>query len=158
MAEMDAARPRKPRARKAPEEARADTPDPVELAMAAASSGKPLPDAARNVLEKHARLIDCQIGEFRLRKIGESVRAALWAILAVAAFGVVILLGAVLVSATRADALIVQSFRVPPSLEAKGLTGEVVATQVLDKLAGMQEGSRNPPARRRPMPIIGRTT
>src|SRR5215207_4908334 len=123
-----------------------DTPDPVDIAMAAAASGKPLPEAARSVLEKHARLIDCQArltnaqcAELRLGKIGEGVRAALWAMLAILAFALLALIVAVVVRASRSDSLIVQSFRVPPALEAQGLTGEVVATQVLDKLADMQE-------------------
>lgn len=136
--------PRKAR-RKAVQGVLPDTPDPIEIAMIAAASGKPLPDAALNVLEKHARLIDCQAelakaqcSELKLRKVGEGVRAVLWGTLAIAAFGVIALIGAVLVRASGSDALIVQSFRVPPRLEARGLKGEVVATQVLDKLADMQ--------------------
>ncbi len=106
--------------------------------MAAAASGKPLPEVARRVLEEQARFLSAQCAELRLRRIGEGVRAALWAILAIAALAVVGLIVAVVVRATRTDALIVQSFRVPPSLAAKGLTGEVLATQVLDRLADMQ--------------------
>jgi tetratricopeptide (TPR) repeat protein len=109
--------------------------------MAAAASGKPLPEVARRVLEEQARFLSAQCAELRLRRIGEGVRAALWAILAIAALAVVGLIIAVVVQASRADALVVQSFRVPPSLTAKGLTGEVVATQVLDKLAEMQAGT-----------------
>ncbi|GAA4717497.1 hypothetical protein H9L13_07070 [Sphingomonas lutea] len=126
------------------------TSDPVEIAMAVASSGKPLPDAARSVLEKHAKLIDrqaelahAQCGELKLRRVGEGVRAALWAILAIAALAIVGVIAAVVIRASRSDALVVQSFRVPPALAARGLTGEVVATQVLDKLAEMQEGTES---------------
>ena len=120
-----------------------DTTDPIEIAMIAAASGKPLPDAALNVLEKHARLIDAQCSELKLRQIGEGVRAALWATMAIAAFAVVALLVTVIIRASRSDALIVQSFRVPPALESRGLTGEVVATQVLDRLAEMQEATES---------------
>jgi tetratricopeptide (TPR) repeat protein len=137
--------PRKARRRAAPVGALPDTPDPIEIAMIAAASGKPLPGPALNVLEKHARLIDCQAelakaqcSELKLRKVGEGVRAVLWGTLAIAAFGVIALIGAIFVRASGSDALIVQSFRVPPRLEARGLKGEVVATQVLDKLADMQ--------------------
>jgi tetratricopeptide (TPR) repeat protein len=115
-----------------------DTPDPLEIAMAAAASGKPLPDVARRVLEEQVHLIHAQCAELKLRQIGERVRAALWAILAIAAAAILALIIAIIIRASRSDALIVQSFRVPPSLAAKGLTGEVVATQVLDKLAEMQ--------------------
>jgi hypothetical protein len=71
------------------------------------------------------------------------VRAALWAILAIAALVLVVLLGVVIVRAARSDALVVQPFDVPPALEAKGLTGKVVATQVLDKLAELQVQSES---------------
>jgi tetratricopeptide (TPR) repeat protein len=126
------------RRRRAPQDSPLSASDPVEIAMAAAASGKPLPDAARSVLEKHGRLIDAQVTELRMRHVGERVRAALWALLAIAALLLIGLIVSVVIKAARTDALIVQSFRVPPALAAKGLTGEVVATQVLDKLAEMQ--------------------
>jgi tetratricopeptide (TPR) repeat protein len=132
----------KPRRRIARESA-LDTPDPIEIAMTAAASGKPLPDVARSVLEAQANLIRAQCAELRLRNVGERVRAVLWAVLAVAAAAILALIVAVVLQASRADALVVQSFRVPPVLEARGLTGEVVATQVLDKLAEMQEQSES---------------
>ena len=56
MADRDAPRPKRKSA--APE--LPESPGPVEIAMAAAASGKPLPEAARAVLEKHAALIDIQ--------------------------------------------------------------------------------------------------
>ena len=119
------------------------TSDPIEIAMIAAAAGKPLPDAARNVLEKHAKLIDAQCSELKLRRVGEGVRAALWAILAIVALAIVALIAAVVVRASRSDALVVQSFRVPPAMAEQGLTGEVLATQVLDKLAEMQARSES---------------
>ena len=134
-------KPRRARTLKPPPQP--STPDPIEIAMAAAASGKPLPEVARRVLEEQARLLSAQCGELRLRRIGEGVRAALWAILALAALVVVGLVVAVVVRASRTDALIVQSFRVPPALNGQGLTGEVVATQVLDRLADMQGGTES---------------
>jgi tetratricopeptide (TPR) repeat protein len=50
---------------------------------------------------------------------------------------------ALVIRAARTDALVVQSFRVPPAMAAKGLSGEVVATQILDKLAEMQAASES---------------
>ena len=132
----------KPR-RRIVREANLDSPDPIDIAMAAAASGKHLPDVARRVLEEQVHLIHAQCGELKLRKIGEGVRAALWAILAIAAAGIVALMIAIVIRASRSDALVVQSFRVPPALAARGLTGEVVATQVLDKLAEMQASSES---------------
>ena len=138
MAEADAIALKRRRARTPKPPAQPSTPDPTEIAMAAAASGKPLPEVARRVLEEQARYLSAQCAELRLRRVGEGVRAALWAIIAIAALAVVGLIAALVVQASRTDALIVQSFRVPPALAARGLTGEVVATQVLDKLADMQ--------------------
>jgi Flp pilus assembly protein TadD len=136
-----AAKPRRPSKppRQPAHERLPDTPDPIQIAMAAAASGKPLPDVARRVLEEQAGLIHAQRAELRLRHVGEFVRAALWAILAMLALAIVVMLVTVFVRAARTDALIVESFRVPPTLASQGLTGEVVATQVLDKIADFQE-------------------
>jgi hypothetical protein len=71
---VPAKRRRKPRPESIP-----DTPDPIEIAMVAAASGRPLPDIARHVLQEQANLIRAQCSELRLRRIGEGVRAALWA-------------------------------------------------------------------------------
>src|SRR3954452_6373989 len=114
---------------------RPETPDAVDIAMAAAVSGRPLPDVARRLLEEQSALIRAQCAELHLRGIGERVRAALWAILAIAALAIVGLLALLLVHAARTNALIVQSFQVPPALATRGLSGQVVATQVLDRLA-----------------------
>jgi len=129
---------RKPRAERMP-----DTPNAVDIAMHAVASGKPLPDVARRLLEEQSELVHAQCSEIRTRQVGERVRAALWAVLAIAAAAIVVLIGVMLVQAARTDALVVQSFRVPPAMQSRGLTGEVVATQLLDKLAEMQEASES---------------
>ncbi len=124
-------------------EAMPDSSSAVDIAMGAAASGKALPEIARRVLEEQAELLHAQTAELKLRHVGNSVRAVLWGILAVLALGLLVLIGAIVVRASRTDALIVQSFRVPPTMQAKGLTGEVVATQLLDRLAEMQEQSES---------------
>jgi len=129
---------RKPRGERMPE-----TNDAVDIAMHAVASGKSLPDVARRLLEEQSRFVRAQTSEIRTRQVGERVRAALWAVLAIAAAAILVLIGAMLIRASRTDALVVQSFRVPPAMQAKGLTGEVVATQLLDKLAEMQEQSES---------------
>lgn len=142
MADADEVRIRRKRARKVASEL-PETPDAIDIAMAAAVSGKPLPDVARRLLEEQSALIHAQCAELRLRGIGERVRAALWAILALAALAIIGLIALLLVHAARANALIVQSFQVPPALATQGLSGQVVATQVLDKLADMQAHSES---------------
>ena len=120
-----------------------ETNDAVDIAMHAVVAGKPLPDVARRLLEDQSRFVRAQTSEIRTRQVGERVRAALWAVLAIAAAAIVGLVGLMLVHASRTDALVVQSFRVPPAMAAQGLSGEVVATQLLDKLAEMQEQSES---------------
>lgn len=130
-------------ARRPVREAIPNTPNPVDIAMVAAVSGKPLPDIARRVLEEEARLIRAQCTELRLREVGERVRAGLWAILAIAALLIVGLIATVVVKASRSDALIVESFRVPPAMAQQGLTGEVVAKEVLDKVAEFDQSTQS---------------
>jgi len=142
MADADEVRIRRKRARKPPNEL-PSTSDAVDIAMAAAVSGKALPDVARRLLEEQSELIHAQCAELRMRGIGERVRAALWAILALAALAIIGLIALLLVHAARANALIVQSFQVPPALATQGLSGQVVATEVLDKLAEMQGQSES---------------
>ena len=134
MAERDSPRPK--RRAKAPD--LPESPGPVEIAMAAAASGKPLPEAARTVLEKHASLIDIQcqhereqVGYVRVQRITR------WLILgAIAA----LLLGiaALVRSASVGQALVVEPFKVPPVLAQAGVGGEVMATRVMDQIAKMQ--------------------
>ena len=131
----------RPPPRRRAREALPDSPNPVDIAMAAAASGKPLPDLARRVLEEQAELLSAQRLEMKLRHVGEIVRAALWAMLALVAFALIAFIIALVVRASRSDALIVEGFRVPPTLESRGLSGEVVATQLLDRLAQMEEQS-----------------
>lgn len=142
MADADEVRIRRKRAPK-PRNELPETPDAIDIAMHAAVSGKPLPDAARRLLHEQAELIHAQCAELHLRAMGQRVRAALWAILAIAAVAILALIALLLVHAARADALIVESFQVPPELNAQGLSGQVVATEVLDKLAEMQAQSES---------------
>ena len=49
--------------------------------------------------------------------------------------------------AAHSSGLIIEPFAVPPDMAAKGLTGQVVASQMLDKLTAMQDAtdSTRPP-------------
>lgn len=116
-----------------------DTPDAIEIAMAAVAAGQPLPDIARTVLEKHARLLDKQAQELDLKHVAERVQAGLWLLLAA---GVLLLLGLTGWAAWRAAntrALVVEPFAMPPALVAQGMTGEVAATRTLDEVKRMLE-------------------
>ena len=62
--------------------------------------------------------------------------------IAVAAF-----LGHLVWSAAHSEGLVIEPFDVPPDLEARGLNGKIVASELLDRLAALQSGTdsqRNP--------------
>jgi len=58
-------------------------------------------------------------------------------------------------NAVHSEGLIIESFSVPPDMAARGVTGEVVASQMLDQLITMQNVT-SPAVRRNPMPTTGR--
>lgn len=128
-------KPKRPRTSREPV---ADTPDPIEIAMKAVASGADRHGAARAVLEKHACLIDIQCRREREELANVRVqRITRWLILAAVAAALVGL-GALIISAVRGEALVVEPFRVPPSLSQAGMGGEVMATRVMDQIAQMQ--------------------
>ena len=51
---------------------------------------------------------------------------------------IVVVIGAAFWSAASDKGLVIESFSVPPDMEAKGLTGDVIASKLLDRLAAMQ--------------------
>jgi hypothetical protein len=81
-----------------------------------------------------------------LKYFGDRLRIGL-ELLAIA-FGAILLfgLGALVWSAHEDHGLVVEAFSVPPDLAQRGLTGQVIASRLLDKLADMQEqtGSLRP--------------
>lgn len=85
-----------------------DTLDPVEIALQAANDGTMLVDPAHALIVSQNHLIRLQIGTERI------------------AIGLKLLLGVA--------GLVVDSFQVPPSLAQRGLTGEVVAGKIIDRL------------------------
>lgn len=110
------------------------TPDPIEIAMEAEAEDTSLDSPARRVLLGHERLIRWEIAD---RRAGLVLKAA-------AAFGVLLLAATLLVmawQASQSDGLVVEAFSVPPDLAAQGVTGEVAASQVLDRFSAMQRNS-----------------
>ncbi len=103
-------------------------------------------------LDKQGQLLDLQMEHLHeerelhhrhlsLKYFGDRLR--IWLQLLGIAIGVLILsgLGALVWSAANDRGLVVESFSVPPDLAARGLTGQVVATRLLDKLAAMQDAT-----------------
>ena len=125
--------------------------DPAALALAFAGASR---EDANVFLKKQGALVDLQARELahelRLRhwtlwvrhasgllRLALELAAGLLLLFAVTAIGVMVW------NAAHADGLIIESFSVPPDLAAKGLSGEVVATQMLDKLTAMQKATNS---------------
>jgi tetratricopeptide (TPR) repeat protein len=138
----DRAEGQRPRRRRRSRESAPTTPDPVDIAMQAEKSGRPAEGAAHAVLVKHARLLDAQLASERL-SITLKVLSGL------VGLGVALAAALLVWNASRADGLIVHAFTVPPDLAARGLTGEVVASRVLDRMAQLaREANTAQPASR----------
>jgi hypothetical protein len=74
----------------------------------------------------------------RLHHASEAMKVAFELSLALLALTVIVMVGAALWSAAHDDGLVIESFSVPPDMAARGLTGDVVAARLLDKLAKLQ--------------------
>ena len=108
-----------------------DSPDPVEVAMAAAADDPQAENIVRSMLSKQDRLFDAQISQLGRQRWRDGFFALVGGLLAIAAVTFVW-------SAWRADGIVVTPFAVPPALEQRGLSGAVVASQLLDQLTAMQ--------------------
>ncbi len=123
--------------------------DPAALALGLHSASRAKADA---FLDDQRRMLHLQMEEmraeepyklshFRLRRFSGWAKAAFEFSAGLLALALVGGLGAMVWSAAHADGLIVESFKVPPELAEKGLTGDVVATRLLDELSAMQAQS-----------------
>jgi tetratricopeptide (TPR) repeat protein len=127
---------------------------PLDIAMDA-ERHDPAPDSpAREVLRKHARLLDEQIAlacneRFRNRiKAARDLSLAALAALFALAFAAA---AALLLRAASQDAVAIQPLRTPPELAARGLDGTALAARLLDELRMMEAQTRS---RRRPSSYV----
>ncbi len=84
-----------------------------------------------------------RLSHYRLRRFSGWARAALESAVGLIALGVIAVLAFTVWNAAHSEGLIIESFRVPPDLAARGLTGEVMADQVLDRLSAMQAATNS---------------
>ncbi|NEX94740.1 hypothetical protein, partial [Caulobacter sp. 17J65-9] len=137
MDDITAAPPRAALRRRAAEPA-PSTPDPVEIAMELERGDLSPESPARQLLERHVRLVEKQLGLADNERFRARIKALRDA--ALAGLAVLVLVGvlAVVWDAARSRSLAVQAFSVPPELAARGATGEVLAAQMIDRLADLQ--------------------
>jgi len=109
--------------------------DPAALSLALAGASRAEADAflrdQRHHLHEQLRQIHLDIFE---KWLGVSLRLATLIVGIAAAC----LVGAAVWDAAHDDGLVIEAFSVPPDLAARGLTGEVVATQLLANLSSFQ--------------------
>ena len=123
-----------------------DTTDSIDIAMGRARGS----DQARDLLTSQSHLIFTQelLARADLRHrawqiIGERVGAILKIMSAVVGALVLIGITAFLWSAHRASGMVMDPFSVPPALDRQGLSGAVVAQQLLDKIAALESGTQS---------------
>ena len=117
------------------------TPDPIEIAMEAEASGIAPAGQASLLLADQRRLIGWQIASERAGvalKVGTGL-------LGLAA---VLLLSWMAWSASRAEGLVIRPLSVPPALAQRGVTGEALAAQLMDRLGDIADSARSSEAQR----------
>jgi len=116
--------------------------DPAAMALGLGSAGRTKADA---FLDDQRRMLHLQMEEMRgeypyklshmrLRRFSGWIKAAFEASLGLLALAVVAGLGLMVWNAAHADGFVIESFAVPPDLAARGLSGEVVASKLLDEI------------------------
>ena len=110
------------------------TPDPIEIAMEAEASGDAPEGVAHEVLRKQGTLLSWQIASERA---GLAFRATL----GLGLLAALLLLGWAAWDASRASGTVVAPFDSAPGLEAQGLTGTVIANEIVGRVAAMQRAT-----------------
>ena len=104
------------------------------------------------VAERQKRLLDLQIADMeredkvrhrslRIHHIGDLLKLGFELAAALVVLAIVVVIGAAVWNAAHDNALVIEAFNVPADMAANGLTGQVVATQIQDRLAWMQANS-----------------
>ena len=129
----------------APPLAVAVDPAAVALAFAGASREKAdafLDDQCSLIADQRHHLLE-QFKHLRLITLERRLGAAL--LMATAVIGIAIAsgFGFMIWKASQANGLVIESFSVPPDIAGRGLSGQVVAGQFLDKLTDMHSKTRS---------------
>jgi len=123
-----------------------ETPDPVAVALALSGASR---EEADGFLRDQRRLTALQARELSheldlrhwsllVRHLSGLLKLIFEIGLAVVAVGVACFIGAAVWNAAHAEGLVIEPFSVPPDLAGRGITGQVVASQMLDQLTIMQ--------------------
>jgi tetratricopeptide (TPR) repeat protein len=119
-------------------------------AVASSANADPRADKETLFLEERIRALRHEVDKLieqrplllaalRYQHVGDLMKIALQGMIAVVGLVVVFGLLAAMWSAAHDESLVIEAFSVPPDLAQRGLTGQVVASQLLDKLANLQD-------------------
>jgi tetratricopeptide (TPR) repeat protein len=108
-----------------------------------------LSDKQSILADKQGLLLDIEITDrqhedsirhwsLRVRHVSDVLKLAFEFSLAIFVIALVLGFASALWGAAHDDALVIEAFSVPPDMAAKGVTGEVVASKVQDRLSAMQ--------------------
>jgi hypothetical protein len=75
----------------------------------------------------------------RVRHVSDLLKLGFELAFAFIAIALAVGIGAIIWQAANSEGLVIRSFDVPATFAAKGLTGQVVASKLLDRLAAMQQ-------------------
>jgi tetratricopeptide (TPR) repeat protein len=123
--------------------------DPMAIALALGSASR---ERADIFLEEQTRLARLQAQELShelglrhwslwVRHLSGLLKLTLEIGLAVVATGLACFIAAAVWNAAHSDGLVIESFSVPPDLGQRGLTGQVVAGQLLDRLSEVNQAT-----------------
>ena len=79
----------------------------------------------------------------RLSNLSAVMKVAFEIAIAFIVLVLVIFIGAAIWNAAHDDGLVIEAFQVPPDMTARGLTGQTVASQLLDKLSALQAATNS---------------
>ena len=110
------------------------TPDPIEIAMEVEASGVAATGVAHEVLRRQSQLLAWQVAS-------ERAGFALKVGLGIVGLMLVAALGWAAWDASRASGTVIAPFDSAPALEAQGLTGTVIASEIVGRVAVMQRST-----------------
>ncbi|HEY8572492.1 hypothetical protein [Phenylobacterium sp.] len=111
--------------------------------MGEIAGGPPADEVSRELLRKQGGLIDDQRRHLRLQMASERAGLVLKGLTGVAGLAVAVVLGLMAWEASRSDGVVIGAFAAPPDFAARGMTGEVLASHVQDRLLAMQAATES---------------
>jgi hypothetical protein len=114
-----------------------DSLDPLEMAFDADGADPSADSPARVLLQRHVELTGEDLRHRRLQIASERMGMLLKGLTAFAGLAVAGLLGWMVWNAAHDRSLVITAFHSPPEMAARGLSGDVLAAQVMDRLGAI---------------------